>query len=328
MWPSGADLVQVSLGTAPCRLAFRVITRLDGSDDSVLPRPPVAVGPGGVIVTGTFQPGVMAVWAPDGSLLHSFGRGAGAGPGEFSIASGLAVSPDAIVHVFTGRPQWHQYSLDGDYIRTASLPSAAGPRTGVVMPDGAMIMVVRLVESGLEQAGIFAWNGDQALRVGDFPSDPGVPPSFGFSPDLGLWSTDSRGLGLVRLGSPGGAEVLRLALEGGWAAGSGTRVGRRHFFELALDDRGLIWYLANVPGLEAPAGEMPPANSMEELRSNIRLYRDNVVEVVTLDGRLVASERYVDPMAVPRPVTAHRWYVVEDDLMGSIVIVEPVLLDP
>jgi len=325
-WPTVEGQVRVPMGTAACRLEFRSIARLDGSDETVLPRPPVAAGPGDLIVTATFQPGVLAVWDPDGSLLHSFGRGDGEGPGEFSNPSGLVVSPDSVVHVFTARPQWHQYALNGEFIRTASLPSAVGPRTGVLTADGALVTVVRLVETGLQQAGIFVWDGEGAHRVGEVPSDDGTPPIFGFSPSLGFWSTDSRELDLVRYGLPDGAEALRLALEGAWTSESSSQAAPPRISRLALDDRGLIWYLANLPGLDAPDGEMPPASSMEELRSTIGLYRDNVAEVVTLDGRLVASKRYTDPAAIPLPITADRWYL--DDLMGSIVIKEPVLVDP
>jgi len=74
-------------------------------------------------------------------------------------------------------------------------------------------------------------------------------------------------------------------------------------YDLAVDPRGgLVWTLLTVPAPEMPEEPPPSIRSPEEGLTVADRYRDHLIEVVALDGRLIPSRWYRDRGSVAPPV--------------------------
>lgn len=67
----------------------------------------------------------------------------------------------------------------------------------------------------------------------------------------------------------------------------------------------------------------PAGTDLQKLN---REYLDRLIEVFTLDGRLVASRRYDYGADTPDAVTVDLWYHIADDAQQSIDLFRPVLV--
>ena len=171
--------------------------------------------------------------------------------------------------------------------------------------------------------------GADSVEVVDSPQSITVdsPPFLRGSTEMGMWSLEFNQYVFRRHGAQDFEVHAHVAREADSFPGPRGDIPATVSPNFAVDDRGMLWTLLSVPAPDAPAGPQPPAGSVEELRAVASRYRNTVIEVLTLDGRLLASRTYEDLRTVPRPITAERWYLVDNDPFPSIVIFEPSLLE-
>ncbi len=319
-WPE-EDLVVVEGERPVCELDFVEVVRLQGTEEEWAPRPPIAVGPGETYVSATYQPGRLARWSSNGELEQVFGRGEGEGPGEFRGTSAIVIGPDSVVYVMSG-PRAHLYAPDGEFLETIRWPGVSGQRSTVITSDGVLVVSTRRPGDPLRPA-LLAWRDGDWNELESSAGRPGQRYSLAHSPGLGLWSAEAGTYEVTQHDMPGGEVRLRVSRTASWFPGDGRY--RANLYGILADDRGLIWTLMSTPAPDAPAAPAPSAESLEELSSIVAAYRENMIEALAVDGRLIASRRYPDPRLAPTPMTPSRWFLQEDDLLRSVVILEPVV---
>ncbi|MDE2793412.1 MAG: hypothetical protein OXL34_01230 [Gemmatimonadota bacterium] len=83
-----------------------------------------------------------------------------------------------------------------------------------------------------------------------------------------------------------------------------------------------------MPDPNAPSAPRPRADSPDDADylDIVNRYRDYVLEVMSTDGKLIASRRYDRAQDVVSGVAADVWVRTEDDLLRSLTIVEPILV--
>jgi hypothetical protein len=321
-WPD-PDHVMVEGESPACELDFVEVVRLQGREEGWAPRPPIAVGPGDTYVSATYQPGRLARWSSDGELEQVFGRGEGEGPGEFGPAHGIVVGPDSVIYVLSG-PRAHLYAPDGEFLETIRWPGLAGQRGAVVTSDGILVVSTRRADDSLRPV-LLAWRDGDWDELESSTGRPGQRYSLAHSPGLGVWSAEAGTYEVTQHAMPEGEIRVRVSRTTSWFPKDDPGGG---LYDILADDRGLIWTSVNTPAPEAPADPIPSFQTPEEARPIVNTYRDNVIEALAVDGRLIASRRYLDLWSTPIPMTPDRWYLQEDDLLRSVVILEPVLRDP
>ncbi len=321
-WPPTVDHVVVSGEEAPCELDFVEVVTLRPDDDAWHPRPPIAVTPDGGFVTGTWHHGTLALWTPDGALVRTFGQGPGDGPGEFSWASAILVDRDSMIHVTSG-PLVHRYTIEGRFLETFRLPVPSGVREASITAEGHLLLSALAVDASLRR-GVVLWTPGGA-RVYEEPGGHiGDWFLHTYSRPLGLWVAGTSSYEVVHVAGPDEEPVFRMVRSVDWFPGEG-RANPPNLYLLEADPAGLIYTLASAPAPDAPPGPLPSARSVEEIRAHVNLYRENVIEALSVDGRLIASRRYRLPSETPTPITPDRWYLELPDLEQTIVILEPVL---
>lgn len=322
----GGDSLVVTDSEAPCSIEFHEVARLRGSADGPDPGVPVALGPGGAYVTPTYGRGEVAVWSASGEFVRTVGKGEGSGPGEFDHASSLLVGSDSVINILPGLPLWHRYSWSGAFLETVRVPTGAATTFMAMTGDGTLVTPA-MTEPGLP---LIVWRrGADSVQVIDSPrSITGRSRHYlRGSSETGLWSLELDRYTLRRhhprdFGIDG--HVVR---EVDWFPGSREDI-RARVFDFTVDDRGLLWTLVSLQAPDAPSAPRPRVTSEEERRAVVRRYRNTMIEVLTVDGRLLASRTYEEPYAIPRPTTAvERWYRAENDPFPSVVILEPRLVE-
>lgn len=220
-------------------------------------------------------------------------------------------------------PSWRATNKCPAGCRPAWVNPPGWPRGTVVTSERVLVVSTRLVDTGVRPV-VIAWRDRDwdvfESRIGN----PGQRFSLTHSHGLGLWSSEAGTYELTQHAMPGGEVRVRVGRTASWFPEDGLG----GLYDILADDRGLIWTLVNTPAPGAPAGPMPRAQSPEEIRSIVAAYRENMIEALAVDGRLIASRRYPDPRLAPTPMTPSRWYLQEDDLLRSVVILEPVLREP
>jgi len=321
-WPPTVDLVVVRGMDAPCELDFVEIVRLGGNDDAGHPRPPIAVTPDGSYVTGTWQRGILALWSPEGEFVRSLGQGAGEGPGEFGWASFLVMGTDSVLNVTSG-PLLHRYALGGEFLETVRLPVSYGQRDVVGTREGHLVTSASVVDASL-RPGLVLWGPGGGSVLESSVGSRGENFFLAWTPHLGLWVAEASRYELEVRREPGEDPRYRITRAVDWFPGGEGEIPA-NLYGIEADPRGLVWTLSSTPAPDAPPGELPPAGSVDEIREQVDRYRENVIEALAVDGRLVASRRYPRPSLAPTPITSARWYLQLRDLEESIVILEPVL---
>jgi hypothetical protein len=99
-----------------------------------------------------------------------------------------------------------------------------------------------------------------------------------------------------------------------------------NLFHLMPDDRGFVWVMASVPAPDAPAEAPGPVASLGEAREQVVRYRNNVVEAIAIDGRLIASRRFKDPRLAPVAMTGDLWYGRLDDAAETLAVFRALLV--
>lgn len=318
--PTSQDstVLEIDRGSsAPCEVAFREVVRLRGSLSGLAPRLPVLELRTGRFVTATYTEGKLAVWDADGSLVTSFGMGAGEGPGEFAFPAGLAELEDGSVAVLTGRRYIHIYAASGDYRTSYSGNSLVG--VGQVSLVGGELATVRptgeLVRISME--------GVKSVR-------DVLPPTsamrFVSGDQEGLWVSDHNAYDLTRVRLDGSiGPTLRSR-----AFGFGDRdpgPNSPNVFGVTVGLNNLIWVQFNTADPNAPSVDRPREGlTREEALEVTSQYRDSRLDVLSPDGTLVATAVFDDVSEMPFPVSSRRWVLLEDDLLQSVVILEAVLV--
>lgn len=317
----------------PCELEFRQMVTLRGDEDAELPRLPVTLGPGGEWLTATYDPGEVAFWSAAGELQRVIGNGPGEGPGEFGRVTDLVVDSLAgELYVFTGLPEVLVYSLSGEFLRQILLRTGGGSLWGVLLPDHTLVTTT----VGSTEPKLIAIRGDSVTRVG--PAQRRVFPPMLRSALDGLWSAESSWYEIDHHSMPDGHVDYRIRREVSWfperSDGGAPTVRGPLLSSLALDPvDGLVFaVIGPLDDPDAPSQPMPRARSPEEGRELSRAYFDMLIEVFTVDGRLIASSLYDDGSDAPRPLgpsnPADVWYHVdESDPRTPIDILTPVLIN-
>jgi hypothetical protein len=300
----------------PCEVTFREVVRIRGSLSGLAPRLPIAELRDGRLVSATYTEGTLAIWDSDGRLVGSLGLGAGEGPGEFSFPAGLAELSDGSIAVLTGRQFIHVYDVSGDYRTSYSGHRLVGvghasPVRGelaTVRPTGEL---VRISPEG-EQTAIDVMPSTRAMR---FVSADGE----------GLWVADHDGYEVTRVSLDGETgPVIRSSAFGFGAQDPGPN--RPNVFGVTVGRNRLIWVQYNTADPDAPRSERPREGlSREEALTVTSQYRDSRLDVVSPDGTLIATRVFDDVSEMPFPISSRRWARLDDDLLQSIIIFEPVL---
>lgn len=308
---------------ALCDVEFREVVRLEGSMEGVAPDHPVQALWDGRYVTGTYSPGRLALWGPDGRLLEVLGTGPGEGPGEFDYATEFAQTSDDEFLVFTGYQLVHRYSTTEGFLRSFRLPTFGGVSGAAAYGD----VVVVAASDGRRDLG-FQIVGDRVQPQGV------IEPTGGFlllaaGEGVGVWSATAERYVLRRHMWPGGTVVDSLVVNRDWFRGPegwAAFLGR-----LQADVRGMIWVVGSSPDPDAPPRRRPrPPAGVEvpiteaELAEGIR-YTDLVIDAFTPDGRLVASRRFDTVEETPRPMPGGLWFRPTEDGL-SVVVLEALLL--
>ena len=289
--------------------------------EGVAPDHPVQALRDGRFVTGTYLPGRLALWGPDGRFLEVLGTGPGDGPGEFDYATEFAQTSDDEFLVFTGYQLVHTYSITEGFLRSFRLPTFGGVSGAAAYGD----VVVVAASDGRRDLG-FEIVGDRVEPQGV------VEPTGGFlllaaGEGVGVWSATAERYVLRRHRWPGGTAVDSLVVNRDWFRG--PEGWEAFLFGLQADARGLIWVAGNSPAPDAPPRRRPPAGvevpiTEAELAEGIR-YTDFVVDAFTPDGQLVASRRFDTIEETPRPMPGGLWYLPTEDGL-SVVVLEAVLV--
>lgn len=332
MWCARGGSVQwqgrsVAVGDeAPCTIEFREVTGLRSQSGGIAARRPVTAGPGGTYLTGTYQPGLVAVWSPEGELIRVMGSGRGEGPGEFGNVASMIVGSDSVVNILPGLPHWHRYTWGGDFLETVRTKSIGGLSEAAIGPDGVLVAKTQ----GPEGARLVLWRPGSEVRIvdGSFGADGVSWALISASPRMGLWSAVHSRYTIRRHALPEGAVDFEIHRRVEWFR-SNDRENEESppiVFGLTVDDRGLLWVWTNVLDSDAPTTPRPRADSPEDVNPEIaNRYRDYVLEVFGTDGTLIASRRYDRAQDVAVGVAAGVWVRTEDDLLRSLTIVEPIL---
>lgn len=309
-------------GEPTCRLEFREVLRFEGSADGPLPRPPIAVRPGGGYVTATYDPGHLALWSADGEVERVIGRGPGSGPGEFSHANHVTLSRDTIV-VFDPKGGVHRYRSTGEFIDYLR----GEPGAGGVMPDGTPIISVSDGEGFvlLEPGGLRPFG----------PPRPVLPhgatvwhATFTVVADR-VWEAEDYVYEIRHYPVEDPSSIRMLRREVPWfplpdLRGVMDGFSPNRLREIVVGPSGLIWTGLTVADLDGPS--LPEAESEQPApidQDDWSEYVDGRIEAFMPDGTLIASEVFDDPLETPRPINARRWYLTEDDVYRSLVILEP-----
>ena len=301
-----SDDVRVS----PCDVGFREVVRLKGDLDGVAPHEPIRALGDGRFLTGTYSPGQMALGAPDGELVRVMGRGPGEGPGEFDYPSGLVQTTEYEFVVFTGLQTARVYSTNGNFQRSLRIPATGGAGDGATYGN---VVITAAPAAGGEQAFVLQ---DDSVRAFGVPSNRMLVLAANES--TGVWSAEYDRYVLRRHLWPNGIVTDSIVRNPGWFPGSRENPGNLH--GLHADGRGLIWVVISAADAGAPSGRVPFADDPEEQYDVDVRYLDRVIEVLTPDGRLVASVRYDNPRESANPIGRDLWYRRSDDLLPVMVI--------
>lgn len=306
---------------ALCDVEFREVVRLEGSMEGVAPDRPVHALWDGRYVTGTYSPGRLALWAPDGRLLEVLGTGPGEGPGEFNYATEFAQTSDDEFLVFTGHQLVHRYSTTEGFLRSFRLPTFGGVTGAAAYGD----VVVVAAADGWRDLG-FQIVGDRVQPQGVIEPTGGVL-LLAAGEGVGVWSATAERYVLRRHTWPGGTVVDSLVVNRDWFRG--PEGWKAFLFGIQADVRGLIWVVGSAPDPDAPPRRPTPAGvevpvTEAELAEAIK-YTDFVIDAFAPDGRLVASRRFDTLEELPRPMPGGLWFRPTEDGL-SVVVLQAVLV--
>jgi len=342
--PPETGTVVIDAATAPCTIEFREVVILRGTENGVLPRSPVTLGPGGTYVTATYSPAEVAFWGADGEVVRLITKRAGNGPGELGTRIwGLLVDTLADrLYAFVEGWRIEMLSLDGTFqerISTREVSAGIGT-SGALLADG-YIVTGHTTRPALERPMLIAARGQQVERVG--PARRSYAAPLLRAGRTGVWSSERLWYELNHHSMPDGRVDVRLRREVSWFpdgtpqdAENGGRIDGPGAFvvDFAIDEsRGLVFTIvqAKDPDAPGPWKEMMigggPVPTGDEMKRQAAMYLDGLMEVFTLDGRLVASRRYDYRPGVPLPLTARLFYRVDESgLFPAIQILEAVLV--
>lgn len=301
----------------PCDLEFVEVVRLEGEIDGVSPREPVRVLRDGTYVTGTYFPGEVALWGPDGRLIDVIGRGPGEGPGEFGHPGDFAQTAEDEFLVFSGQRTVHAYSTKGEYRRSVTLPS--GTAVGAAYGPTAVTRV--RVEDGYEGLLI---SRDGVRSFGLLSERAGVGILLAAAVEVGVWSAESDRYLLRRHALPEGNVAASIQRKPDWLTGEGGAAGYWTWglYGLHADSRGLVWTLIAVRDDDAPPGAVPYASDIVEQYVLDARYSDRIIEALTPDGDLVASAAFDGMLEAAMPIGRDLWFRRSTDLLPAVVVLE------
>lgn len=322
---SSLDTVSIA-GEPMCGVEFREVVRLAGSVDEPLPNFPVAMRPDGGYLTGTYDPGHLALWSADGALERVIGRGKGSGPGEFENAHEIFFRGDTVI-VFDSRGRMHRYLSTGEFVDHILTP---GPNRGGVLPDGTPIVSLRDEQrlATLEPRGAEPFGPPRReSRVSRYTE-------FAVTPDR-IWEIEHQYLYELRhyeISNPGHVQTLQRSV--GWFPRpteeelSESMVLVNVVRDIAVGPSGLTWATLQVVDEDGrPLPELGSPTPVTIRPDEYWEYLDGRVEAFMPDGTLVASEVFDDPWATPQPINGGRWYLQDrDEALPTIAILEPRLV--
>lgn len=318
--PDTPGVVRITGTIEPsCTVTFREVGRLEGSMDGVAPAIPITKLTDGRFVTATFSPGILAVWDPDGNLLSTFGEGPGQGPGEFSaLASIVAMGGDTVAAV-SSRGVVNVYSAQGGFqfsLRPQRLPMFG--QLEWIPPEGLL---------GLGRQGTLVRIQGDSVTETEAVLDSTEVMRFASSDGASLWAGDYRSYRITEVLPDG---TLRHVIERhayGFEPSTDDPDGP-NLFDLIVGENRLIWVGVGAPDPDPPSAPKPTRyESADEVMAVAAEYLDSHFEIISPTGDLVASIVYDDPQDAPRPISASLWYRIDDDLLRSLILLEPVFTE-
>lgn len=116
--------------------------------------------------------GGVAVWAPDGTWLRSFGS-IGGGPGELARgALTIHAAPDNMVYVLDNSRRWSVFDSVYRFVDSDALGIGLGPRETAALDDGTLLDAVR--PGGNVSFAIRSWNRSLSQRGGQTAGTPAL----------------------------------------------------------------------------------------------------------------------------------------------------------
>ncbi len=320
--PSDGAEVMVS-GEPACELVFDTLLVLRGDPAGVAPRLPAAPLPDGGFVTGTFQPGRLARWDPQGLLVDLIGKGEGSGPGEFVAALDLATRSDGLIAAVSRGAYIHLYDVSGRFIETRRGEGSAGLDGLAFTADGELVAITRSSPGPI----VGFQDGDAEFR-GSLPNTGSFRGMISAGPSgTSVWTVRMPEYLVRERDAVSGDVVREFQRDQTWFQNADLTSGSipSQIYEMSVTDAGIVWVLASTPDPNAPAGEQPGFQSYEEAVQVLSIYRDNVVEAFGIDGTLLASRVFDRVDGLPTPIGGGLWVFdrSEDDL--TLVVAKAVL---
>lgn len=176
---------------------------------------------------------------------------------------------------------------------------------------------------------LITYDGEGVSFAGP-PNSPDAGQRYFSAVGAEVWTVEVDSYDVTRHSLPGGEVGLRVRRDVDWFPWAGPASGgsKANTYGLAASAAGLLWVQVGADDQNAPDEPRPRFETEEEAIRIMTRYRDNLIEVLGVDGSLVASRRYDNVAEPPNPITPDRWYRVDDDILRSIVILEPVLTTP
>jgi hypothetical protein len=218
----------------------------------------------------------------------------------------------------------HQYLISGEFLQSYSLGGRSGVLDGAYSPSGVLVTA----QSDSERA-LLGVVGDSVFDIGPAKRPDSRPP-FLAQAKTGIWMVSNPWFEARLFSEPGWDLGLTVKRDVDWfkvATAETRRAGERtsNLYNFAVGENGVLWFLASREDPNAPDGPIPPFRPGPEAIAMLSGFRDHVVEAVGLDGSLLASRLYERVDEDPTPITATRWYRIDDDVLQTVVILEPVL---
>ncbi len=265
-------------------------------------------------MSATYEPGRIALWDTRGRLVREIGRGAGEGPGEFSIPRDLEFTEDGRILVAQSN-RILEYDTSGEFLgqRTfdrgvLSIEEVSPGRLALIVSRTGLVLVDDVTSITVPEA-----TGAHDLVAKLAVAPRGIAVSQG--PEYEVRTFDLRSGELVNEWKRQPPWFLNSSAEELQRGGFRSRID-----QFTVDDEGRTWL-----GVWAPDSQDALERSREESgpidpNASVAETWDYWIEAVAPSGQLLASTRFDDPDRAPTLSRGDVW--TQKDELGELVVVE------